>query len=116
MLRSRSTLVGVLYGAIAIGLHLWGRYRDWWWYDNLAHLAAGISLGGLITSEGSPLGQDLLLVGALTALWEAAEYMTGTYPWGALPDRAAAEETLLDSLLVLLGAAVAAGSVNTSEE
>jgi hypothetical protein len=115
MVRSRSTLVGVLYGVIAIGLHVWGRYKDWWWYDNLAHLAAGISLGGLIASEDSPLGQDLLLVGALTALWEAAEYVTGTYPWGELPDRAAAEETLLDSLLVAIGAAVAAGLIDTSE-
>jgi len=107
-LATRSTAVGLLYGAITIGLHLWGRYRDWWWFDNLAHLAAGISLGGLIASEDSPLGQDFQLVVGFIIVWEAAEYVTGTYPWGDLPDQAAAEETLLDSLLVAIGALIAA--------
>jgi len=108
MLRSRSTLVGVLYGAIALGLHVWERYTDWWWYDNLAHLSAGVALGGLVGTDDSSLVEDLLIVGGLTIVWEAAEFATGTYPWGELPDRAAAEETLLDSLLVAIGALIAA--------
>jgi hypothetical protein len=105
---NRSTLLGVLYGAITVGLHIWGRYKSWPWYDNLAHLSAGLSLGSLAATDDSPLGQDLAIVAGLTLVWEVAEYITGTYPWGELPDRASAEETLLDSLLVLLGAAAAA--------
>jgi len=109
---TRSNAVGLLYGGFAVGLHIWSRYRDWWWYDNVAHLSAGISLGSLVATEGSSLLQDLLAVAGLSASWELAEYLSGTYPWGDLPDRAAAEETLLDTVLVLLGAYIAARGVD----
>jgi len=104
--RSRSTLNGLLYGLIALTLHWWGQYKSWWWYDNAAHLSAGIALGGLLASEESSPVEDLLTVVGLSFVWELAEYGTGTYPWGSLPDRAAAEETTLDVLLVVFGASV----------
>jgi hypothetical protein len=103
----RSTAIGVLYGTITLGLAVWRRYRDWWWYDNLAHFAAGISLAGLVTSAESTTTEDALLVGGLTVAWEIVEFWHDTYPWdGSLPDRVAAEDTMLDSLLVALGAAI----------
>jgi hypothetical protein len=106
---TRNRLLGALYGALALGLHLWGRYTSWWWYDNVAHCAAGLSLGSLVADADSPLGQDLAFVAGLTLVWEVLEFVTSTYPWdGNLPDRAAAEETLLDTLLVLLGALLGA--------
>jgi len=102
---TRANALGTLYGAIALGLHIWSRYTSWWWYDNLAHFAAGLSLGSLIATDESATGQDLVAVAGLTFAWEVAEYATGTYPWdGTLPQRAAAEETILDSLLVGIGA------------
>jgi hypothetical protein len=101
----RSTAIGLLYGSITLGLAVWKRYRSWWWYDNLAHFAAGISLAGLVTGEDSTTTEDALLVGGLTAAWEIVEFAHNTYPWdGSLPDRVAAEDTMLDSLLVALGA------------
>lgn len=102
----RPTATGLLYGGLALALHVWGRYRDWWWFDNLAHLSAGLSLGSLVAGDDSPVGQDLALVAGVTLAWELGEFVTDTYPWseGGLPDRAAAEETLLDSLLVAIGA------------
>lgn len=105
----RSTVIGVLYGLLVLALHAWGKYRSWWWFDNTAHLFAGISLGSLITTEDSSPTQDALLVGGLTAGWELAEYWHGAYPWGDndLPDRVAAEDTVLDTILVAIGAAIA---------
>jgi len=104
---TRSNVIGVLYGLLALALHLWGRYRNWWWYDNVAHAAAGISLGSLVASDESSPTQDGLLVGGITAAWEITEYFHGAYPWGELPDRAAAEDTVLDSILVAVGALIA---------
>ena len=101
----RSTAIGLLYGGLTLGLAVWKRYRDWWWYDNLAHLAGGVALAGLIRSEESTKAEDWLLVGGLTLAWEVVEFWHDTYPWdGTLPKRAAAEDTALDSLLVALGA------------
>jgi hypothetical protein len=113
-LTTRSTAIGVLYGLLALALHAWGKYRSWWWFDNAAHLFAGISLGSLITTEDSSATQDALLVAGLTAGWELAEYWHGAYPWGDsdLPDRAAAEDTVLDTILVAIGAAIAIRGAN----
>lgn len=98
-------LTGLVYGGIALWLHLWGRYRSWWWYDNVAHLSAGISLGSLYSAAGTDRTQTLLATVGVTVAWEIVEYLHGAYPWGEddLPDRAAAEDTLLDSILVMLG-------------
>lgn len=104
---TRSNALGVLSGASCVALAVWSRYEDWWWYDNLAHLLGGVSLASLVADEDSPLGQDLAIVGCLTLAWEIFEYGKQVHPWGgdrALPDEAAAEDTVLDTLLVALGA------------
>jgi hypothetical protein len=108
---TRDTVLGLLAGVIAVALAAWNQYRRWWWYDNLAHLAAGVSLGSLIAREDSPIGQDLAIVACLTLAWELFEYGTRVHPWGrpdGLPRDAAIEDTVLDSLLVAIGAARAA--------
>lgn len=105
---TRSNALGVLAGTLSATLGAWGRYRDWWWYDNLAHGLAGLSLGSLVATRDSPVGQDLAIVGCLTLAWELHEYHGGIRPWtdSGRSDRAA-EDTLLDSILVV-GAAYAA--------
>jgi hypothetical protein len=101
----RSTAIGLLYGTLTLGLAAWKRYRSWWWYDNLAHFTGGVALAGLVTDENSTTTEDALLVGGLTVAWEIVEFAHGTYPWdGSLPSRVGAEDTVLDSLLVALGA------------
>lgn len=103
-MKDRTTLTGLLYGGITIFLQLLGKYKSWWWYDNLAHFSAGVGLGGVITTDDSTLTQDLLAVLGLSIVWEFFEFLTNTYPWGDLPNRAAAEETILDTILVMFGA------------
>lgn len=101
----RSTVLGLLSGALCVALAVWGRYADWWWYDNLAHLLGGLALGSLVGRSDTAIGQDLAIVGCLTAGWEAFEYRKGVYPWdGTLPKRAVGEDTVLDTLLVAIGA------------
>lgn len=108
---SRSNLLGLLSGAIVLGLARWGAYAAWWWYDNLAHLLGGLALGSLVASRQSPLGQDLAIVLSLSLIWEVFEYRERVFPWGEtpdetrdVPDAAAAEDTLLDTILVTFGA------------
>lgn len=102
---TRENTTGLLYGLVTVGMQIWGRYKSWWWYDNVAHFSAGLSLGSLVATEDSSTEQDIAIVLALTFIWEVFEFVTNTYPWdGSLPERAAAEETILDSLLVTIGA------------
>lgn len=108
--------LSVIYGIIAISLGIWKRYTDWWWYDNLAHFSSGVCLGALVSVRESNPVQDLMMVSGLAVLWEIAEYLHGAYPWQSdLPQRAAAEDTLLDTILVLLGAALVVVTNNDSD-
>lgn len=99
---SRSNALAVLAGAFAGALHVWGRYRDWWWYDNLAHACAGLALGSAIGTTDSDRGQDMAFVALLTTAWEAFEHWHGVRPWaGGKTSDSAAEDTVLDTILVL---------------
>lgn len=102
---SRSNALAALTGGLAVAMAVWGKYREWYWYDNLAHLSGGVSLGAAVTSRQSNRFQDLAIVTCLMLGWELFEYRRRIYPHdGTLPKRVAAEDTLLDSVLVLLGA------------
>jgi hypothetical protein len=108
-LATRSNALGGLAGLIAALLGAWGKYRSWWWYDNVAHLVAGVSLGSLVAAEDSSLAQDLAIVLGIAVCWEGFECAREIRPWaGETSDDVAAEDTLLDTLLVMLGAAFGA--------
>lgn len=104
-LLSRTNAIGVLAGAIVLVGNWLGWYRSWWWFDNALHFLGGVALGGLISSRESSLRLDLGLVLLLGVAWELIEYHEGVYPWdGSVPPRAAAEDTILDMMLVAGGA------------
>jgi hypothetical protein len=99
-------VLGTLAGAVTLALELCGKYRDWWWYDNVAHLSAGVAFGSLLSTDNSTIGQDIGVGVALSVLWELGEYVTDVRPWDDSVDPDSdwpAEDTVLDTLLVLLG-------------
>lgn len=101
-LLTRNNLLGVLFGLLAVVLGYWGRYKSWFWYDNLAHLSAGLSLGAFASSKNSKPEQDVLIVLAINIMWELHEYQADIYPWDeSVPKEVAAEDTILDTLLVI---------------
>lgn len=103
---TRSNLLGLLTGILAVALGRWGKYKDWWWYDNLNHLVAGVSLAALFDSEDASRRHVLGIVLSINLMWELFEYYKNVYPWdGSVEKKAAAEDTLLDGLLVYIGAA-----------
>ncbi len=109
---SQDTALGILALVLTVALELCGKYRDWWWYDNVAHLGAGVAFGSLLPTDESTIGQDLGVAVVLSVLWELGEYIFDVRPWNDAHEREgdwAAEDTVLDTLLVLLGTWWAAG-------
>ena len=109
---TRTNAIAVLAGSILLAMNQLGWYRRWWWYDNVAHLLGGLAIGAFLESEDSTIGVNLTLTLLLALAWELLEYHEGVYPWdGSLEQRAAAEDTVLDTVLVA-GAAYAVARAN----
>lgn len=85
---------------------VWGAYRDYWWFDNTAHLLGGVAVGSVFVDEDARLSYVLAATVGVSTLWEGFEAWRGIYPWsdGQGYD-SAVEDTILDSVFVLLGAA-----------
>lgn len=99
-------ILGGLALTVTGALEACGKYRNWWWYDNVAHLSAGVAFGSLLSTDESTIGQDIAIGAALSVLWELGEYMNDVRPWddSVEPDNDwPAEDTVLDTVLVLLG-------------
>lgn len=82
-----------------------GDYGSHWFYDNAAHLFAGLTLGGYAAAYPYPIGRAVVVALGAAVLWEAFEYHRGIYPW--VPHvslRWAWEDTQLDTWWVLAGA------------
>lgn len=104
---NRIRLLGIIAGLYSLGMGVLGYYQRWWWYDNLAHLLAGISLGGLLTSEDNPGIIDMGIVLTIAIAWELFEHRLSVFPWKkGVPKDYQKEDTLLDIILVMLGAAI----------
>lgn len=101
---SQERVLGFLTLVIAITFHVAGKYRDWWWYDNVAHLSAGITIGSTLSTDASTTGQDIAVGTAISLLWEFSEYMADVRPWDDSidPDSDwAAEDTVLDTVFFI---------------
>jgi hypothetical protein len=104
-------IIGFLAGLISLVLNLVGKYRDYWWWDNLAHYTAGIAIGSTcrqLPRSRSPRDAALISLG-ISTLWEIAEFEHGAWPYGSdEPRDRQAEDVLLDTILVMAGAWIAA--------
>lgn len=102
---TRSNAISALAGIILAAMHLRGDYRKYAWYDNAAHFAGGIMVGGAVTGEDSSLTYDLLLTLGIAGIWEMLEVHTGHYPYkDSVPGDTRVEDAVLDTILVLAGA------------
>jgi hypothetical protein len=105
-----TVLATLLWGSLAYVA--W--YGKFWWWDNLAHLSAGASIGGwtaLIVTHFGYGGYAVILAvvvsGIAALIWEAIEFVEGVWPWTAtLSLDRKWSDTLLDSYLVLTGSAL----------
>lgn len=108
---------------------LWSGFYDWqfstkiFWFDNVLHALVGVGFGMaallLIERSGIPLnraaiiGATLLMVLALAALWELAEYVFFTrfteYAYWSKLYSPSLGEALSDVVSDLIGAAVLLG-------
>lgn len=87
----------------------WRKYRKWWWYDNVAHVLGGFTIGMLAAGGRLPLVRAVGWTLAATLVWEAYEYARGLFPWKEqLPFDRSIEDTILDTIFALFGAGVAA--------
>jgi hypothetical protein len=101
---TKSNLLAALAAAIlAVGQWMDG-YSDWWWFDNAMHFTGGVAAGSAIVGRDSSIVQDMAVVFCIATIWELIEYHKGIKPWDGMSNRAAAEDTLLDTLLVMMGA------------
>lgn len=98
-----SLSTGLLLGAMA----LWGKYRNWWWYDNLAHAFGGAMLSPIFLPFLPWIWPYVAVV--LTGFgWEYFEFVQRIHPWtGRTSEDKAYEDTLLDMFMVLTGAILA---------
>lgn len=105
-------LIGLLSGLVSAVLHHIGEYRQHWWWDNAAHFAAGVSLGAavrLLPRQRSPR-RTAIIASLVAAIWELFEYRQAMWPYkhpDVDSDRVA-EDTILDTVVVAAGAALAA--------
>lgn len=91
-------------GTACLGMAIWGRYRDWVWYDNLAHFFGGACIAALAASTLNILSAIALTIGVALA-WEVFEWRRDIHPWGGNTTRDAAwEDTALDLFMVREGA------------
>jgi hypothetical protein len=98
VLAAGATVVWGVMGYLA----WYGRY---WWWDNLAHLLAGVSLGGFATAHPFPVVRPLVVAAVAVLIWESFEFAWGIWPWVEHTGLAKKwNDTLLDSYLVLNGA------------
>jgi len=109
-LLTRSNLIGAIAGAILAGLHFRAKsYRRYFWFDNVAHFIGGVAVGGFASRPDSTVPFDLSVALGASALWELAEYEFGVFPFGGkTSEDYAAEDTVLDTIMVLLGAFIVA--------
>ena len=104
-------IIGTLAGLVSLALNHIGKYRDHWWWDNLAHFSAGVSIGSairLLPRSRSARDTSIISLG-ISILWELAEREHGAWPYvkAAPPDKKA-EDAILDTILVMAGAWIAA--------
>lgn len=105
-------VIGLLSGLVSLGLHHVQKYRQFWWWDNVAHFHAGVFIGAASRQLPRPRSpRDAAIIAVLISiLWEASEYVHGAWPYKQedVGDDQRAEDTILDTILVALGAAFAA--------
>lgn len=104
-------IIGTLAGLVSLALNHIGEYRDHWWWDNLAHFSAGVAIGSavrLLPRSRSPRDTSIISLG-ISTLWELAEAEHGAWPYepGVSHDKQA-EDAILDTILVMAGAWIAA--------
>jgi len=103
---------GLLAGIASFSLHLIGEYRQFWWWDNLSHFTAGISIGSaacLLPGFTSP--KEATVIGLLISVpFELGEFSVGAWPYKdkSVGEDQVAEDVLLDVILVAAGSALAA--------
>jgi hypothetical protein len=104
-------IIGLLAGLVSLALNHIGDYREFWWWDNLAHFTAGVSIGmmvRLLPRKRSPRDTSIISLG-ISTLWELAEREHGAWPYvSAAPPDKKAEDAILDTILVMAGAWIAA--------
>lgn len=85
------------------------KFEDHWWYDNLAHVCGGISVGTVVHHYTDDVEASLWTFLGIATLWEAFEYLVGERPWdGSMTFDHAMEDTLLDTVMGLVGVWLAA--------
>lgn len=103
---TRSNILGLLSLSLVGVMQVWGAYRKHWWFDNVAHFLGGFGIGA-IASDGVE-DDEMFAVGlamSMAGFWEVFEYLKGIRPWsGEKTVDEAAEDTLLDTILVAFGA------------
>jgi len=97
-------LLTAVAGVCTVILHVLGRYRHYWWWDNAAHFGAGVTIGGLITTDESSTVRDVGVFLGVAFLWELFEWCHGVWPWMSGSSDRAIEDTLLDTLVGAIGA------------
>lgn len=108
MTLSRSNVLGSLAAVLVGGMHIWGAYERYFWFDNIAHVLGGVMVGGFLYDDDARASYVLGATLGVAALWEGFEAVRGVRPWaGEKSYDDAAEDTILDTLLVLFGAAYA---------
>ena len=104
-------IIGTLAGLVSLALNHIGDYREFWWYDNLAHFTAGVAIGSavrLLPRSRSARDTSIISLG-ISTLWELAEYEHGAWPYEPdEPRDRKAEDAILDTILVMAGAWIAA--------
>lgn len=93
---------------VVIGLHQTYRYKEHWWWDNLAHFTAGYAIGSTLSEMTDDRSTVLQAFLAITTGWEIFEYSIDERPWdGSMTWDHAMEDTVLDTYMGLTGAYVA---------
>lgn len=85
------------------------KFEDHWWYDNVAHLAGGVSVGTAVHNFTGDIKQSLVSFLLIATVWEIFEYLVGERPWdGSMCWDHAMEDTVLDTVMGLIGVYIAA--------
>lgn len=102
---SPSNFIAAIAAGILGAMQLWGAYREYWWFDNVAHFLGGVALGGFLTSEDRGTIETVGLSLGVSTLWEIFEFQQGIRPFTPdTPTDTMAEDTLLDKIMLGAGA------------
>lgn len=114
---TRSNLLATIAGAILGAMQLWGAYEKYWWFDNIAHFLGGVAIGAATTGEDSSRLMDLSVALGIATLWEGFEAWRSIKPWaGETEHDEAVEDTILDTIFVLVGAMLASEAAGNDKQ